>query len=375
MRILLTGGGTCGHITPSIAVSKKIKSTTKERVDFLFVGSVDKNAQQLLEAEGIKVKNVICGKFRRYLSFKNFIDIFKIPLGMIQAMWLVYWFMPDVVFSKGGFASFPGSFAGWFFRCPIIIHESDSVPGLANLVIGKMAKIVIVAFGKAGEYFKREKVVLLGNPIREELLTGNADRCDEKFNLQKDKPLVFITGGSLGASFINEAVLRILSELTKSANIIHQCGNKSGNDYKNIEEIKKTAIDILGDDYEKDGYHPVEFIGEEMKDVLARADLIITRGGASALAEIAAIGKPSIIIPIYNSPGNHQQENAFTFKNAGAGIVIEQPNLTPNLFLMEINKILENSELSKSMGENAKKLANPEAAQRIAEVVLEIGRR
>jgi len=375
MRILLTGGGTCGHITPSIAVAKKIKSTAKERVDFLFVGSVDKNAQALLETENIKVKNIACGKFRRSLSLRNFTDIFKLAFGMIQAMWIVYWFMPDVVFSKGGFASFPGSFASWFFMCPIIVHESDSVPGLANLVIGKMAKIVIVAFGKAGEYFKKEKVILLGNPIREELLNGSAEECEKKFGLQKDNPLVFITGGSLGASFINEAVLRILSELTKSANIIHQCGNIAVKGHKGIDEIKKTASEILGDDYEKDGYHPVEFIGEELKDVLACADLIITRGGANSLSEIASIGKPSIIIPIYNSPGNHQRENACTFKEAGAGIVIEQPNLTPNLFLMEIRKILENPELSKSMGENAKKLANPEAAQGIAEVVLEIGRR
>jgi len=375
MRILLTGGGSCGHVTPSIAIAKKIYSTTKERVDFLFVGSVDKNAQKLLEAENIKVKNVVCGKFRRYFSLKNFIDIFKIPLGMIQAMWSVYWFMPDVVFSKGGFASFPGSFAAWFFRCPIIIHESDSVPGLANLVIGKMARRVVVAFAKAGEHFKKEKVVLLGNPIREELLNGNAEECEKQFNLQKDKPLVFITGGSLGASFINEAVLRILSELTKSANVIHQCGNLSGKGHKSINEIKETASEILGDDYEKDGYHPVEFIGKEMKDVFARTNLIITRGGANALAEIASIGKPSIIIPIYNSQGNHQRENAFTFKNAGAGIVIEQPNLTPNLFLMEIRKILENSELAKTMGENAKKLAHLDAAQRIAELVMEVGRR
>ncbi|MFH1565567.1 MAG: undecaprenyldiphospho-muramoylpentapeptide beta-N-acetylglucosaminyltransferase [bacterium] len=375
MRILLTGGGTCGHITPSIAVAKKIKSTTKEKVDFLFVGSIDKNAQVLLESENIKVKNVACGKFRRYFSLRNFTDIFKLAFGMIQAMWIVYWFMPDVVFSKGGFASFPGSFAAWFFRCPIIVHESDSVPGLANLVIGKMAKIVIVAFEKAGKYFKKEKVILIGNPIREELLNGSAEECKKKFELQKDKPLVFVTGGSLGASFINEAVLRILVELTKSANVIHQCGNKTVKGHKNIEEIKKTASEILGNDYEKVGYHPVEFIGEEMKDVLACADLIITRGGANALAETTAIGKPSIIIPIYNSPGNHQRENAFTLKDAGAGIVIEQPNLTPNLFLMEIRKILENPELAKSMGENAKKLANPEAAQRIAEVVLKIGKK
>jgi len=373
MRILLTGGGTYGHIIPSIAVAKKIKSTTKEKVDFLFIGSADKNARTLLEAEDIKVKNIACGKFRRYLSFRNFTDIFKLVLGIIQSMWIVFWFMPDVVFSKGGFASFPGAFASWFFRCPIIAHESDSIPGLSNLVIGKMAKIVIVAFDKAGAYFKKEKVVLIGNPVREELLNGSAEECEKKFNLRKDKPLVFITGGSSGASFINEAVLRILPELIKFASAIHQCGNKIVKGHKNMSEIKKTASEILGDDYEKGGYHPVEFIGEEMKDVLARADLIITRGGANALAEIMAVGKPSIIIPIYNSPGNHQRENAFTLKEAGAGVVIEQPNLTSNLFLMEIRKILENPNLAKFMGENAKKLARPDAARRIAELILKIG--
>lgn len=368
MRILLTGGGTGGHIMPLIAVVKQIKKQTKQEVEFLFVGSADKNSEELLIADGIKVKNILCGKLRRYFSLRNFIDIFKIPIGIIQAKWHIYWFMPDVCFSKGGFASIPGAFAAWFFRVPIVSHESDSVPGLANKIIAKLSKFIIVSFQKPFEYFPKNKTFLLGNPIREAMAEGNASKCRQEFFLSGSKPLIFITAGSQGAVSINAAILDILPALLEFAEIIHQCGKID------IENIKKNAAKILGDGYEKIGYHPRDFIGAELPDVFAAADLIITRAGANTLAEIAFAGKPCIIIPLPNSAGSHQQENAFEFSKNGAGITISQSNLTSNLFLSEIKKVLKNPDFARLLAENARKMAKPDAAKEIAELILKIGK-
>lgn len=364
MRILLTGGGTGGHITPIAAVVKEIKKTTKEDVEFLFVGLVDDKGREMLGIEGIKVKNISCGKMRRYFSLQNFIDPFKVFLGIFQAFWHVYIFMPDVVFAKGGYASVPGSFAAWFFRVPIISHESDSVPGLANKIVGEFAKIVIVAFQKPFEYFPKDKTVLFGNPIRNDILEGSAEECRRKFGLSGNKPLIYVTGGSQGAAALNKAILEILPKLLENAEVIHQCGKLD------FENVKKNVSEILGVDYAAKGYHPMDFIGEGLKDVFAASSLIISRAGANSLAEISALGKPSILIPLPGSASDHQKINAFEYSKSGASIVIEQENLTPNLFLTEIKKVLDNPELARAMGENAKKLAHPDAAGRIAEIIL-----
>jgi len=367
MRILLTGGGTGGHIMPILAVVKSIKKITKREVEFLLVGLVDQDSKTILENEGIRVKNIACGKFRRYFSIKNFTDLFKIPVGLIQAFWHVYIFMPDVTFSKGGYASIPGSFASWFFRIPILSHESDTVPGLSNKFIGKLSKIVAVAFQKPFEYFSKKKTVLLGNPIRQEIFLGSAEKCRGEFSIALDRTIIFVIGGSQGAVEINKAVLGILSQLVEKADVIHQCGRKD------FENVKQRAAEILGQDFEKKGYHPRDFISNELSDIFAGADLVITRAGANVLSEIAVSGKPSIIIPLLSSAGDHQKENAFEFTKAGASIVIEHSNLTSGLFLAEINKILDSSDLAKAMGDNAKKLAHPDASDKIAELILKLG--
>lgn len=367
MRILLTGGGTGGHITPIAAVAKEIKKIAKEEIEFLFVGSSSGEGREILENEGIKVKNILCGKMRRYFSWHNFIDPFKILLGIIQSFWHVYIFMPDAAFAKGGYASVPGALAAWFFRIPIIAHESDSVPGLANKIIGKFAKVIAVAFQKPFEYFPKEKTVLLGNPVRKDILEGKKEECFKKFGLFGGKPLVYITGGSQGSAALNKAALKILPNLLEFSEIIHQCGKI---DFNNT---KKIAEEILGADYKRKGYCLIEFAGEELKDIFATSDIIISRAGANTLAEIALLGKPSILVPLPGSAGDHQRINAFEFSSAGASIAIEQYNLTPNLFLTEIKKILNDPGLAKAMGENARKLARPDAAEKIAEVILQIG--
>lgn len=367
MRILLTGGGTGGHITPIAAVVKEIKRTAKEEMEFLFVGSAGDKGREILEIEGVKVKNILCGKMRRYFSVQNFIDPFKILLGVIQAFWHVYLFMPDAAFAKGGYASVPGAFAAWFFRVPIVSHESDSVPGLANKIVGKLAKIIIVAFQKPFEYFPKDRTVLFGNPIRNDILNGSVEECRAKFILSGNKPLIYATGGSQGAVVLNKAILDILPKLLLQTEVIHQCGKLD------FENVKKSAAEILGAGYAVKGYHPIDFIGGELKDVFAASSLIISRAGANSLAEIAALGKPSILIPLSGSASGHQRINAFEYSKAGASVVIEQDNLTPNLFLIEIKKILENPKLAKVMGENAGKLAHPDAAERIAEVVMKAG--
>jgi len=366
MRIVLTGGGSGGHLFPLIAVARKLKQKLGPEAEFLYIGSGAPIEKEIMEKEGIPVKNVKSGKLRRYFSLDNFTDLFKIPLGIIQSFWILLRFMPDAVFSKGGFASFPIVFSAWVYRIPVLIQESDSVAGLANRISAKFAKRVAVAYPSAKKYFFEKKTAMIGNPIREDIIGGDSASGLAQFDLSASKPVILVLGGSQGAQAINKAVARILPELLLKAQVIHQTG--SANYEKTIHEVATYGVKAG-----RDGYVAVPFLdGEQIKNAFAVCNMVISRAGAGSIAEIAANGKPTILIPLAKSANDHQRLNAFEVSKIGGALVLEENNLGEHIFLQKIEKILEDKELAQSMAEKIKVFYHPNADEVIANGVIEM---
>src|SRR3989344_137791 len=316
-RILLAGGGTGGHITPLLAVKEALEN--KGEFKFMMIGSG-------LSDPGFKFKNILTGKWRRYPDLKNFLDLIKIPLGMLQALWSILWFMPNVCFAKGGYASVPTVIACRLLFIPIIIHDSDSVPGVSNKLLAYLAKKICLAYSGAEKYFyKPEKIVFTGNPVKKSII---------KPKIKNNRPVILAMGGSQGSRFINEMILALALQLLERADVLHQVGrgNLSGT---------KLA-----------GYQETEFI-EDMGEAYAKADLVITRAGANSLAEISANKKPAIIIPLPNSAQDHQLKNAYAYAQNGAASVFEEENLGPLTLYKDIIFYLDQPFRAKKMGEHA----------------------
>lgn len=381
MRILFTGGGTGGHVFPIIALARQLKQIYTQsitpigpeketRLQMFFLGP-NGFAKKPFKKEGIRTKTILAGKLRRYFSIWTIFDFLKIPVGLLQSLWYLYIWMPDVIFSKGGYGSMPVILVGWLYRIPILIHESDTIPGLANRWAAKFSQRIALAFASAKEYFPLEKTALVGNPVRSELiqiclLTDEKMKEEAKgiFGLVGQKPVIFILGGSQGARKLNEFILQILPQLLEKYEIIHQCGPKN---YQQIEKAIKQSP--------SPAYHFFPFLNEnQMGAAYLLADLVISRAGAGSIFETAACAKPSILIPIPQAASDHQRKNAFAYAQAGATVVLEQANLTPNLFLSKINQILDNPELVQKMSQSAQNFYYPEAAQKIAEELIKMGK-
>ena len=362
MRIVLTGGGSGGHLTPLVAVAKKIREKVPE-VEFMFIGPDGKLEADIIGRENIPIRNIMTGKLRRYFSLKNIIDFFRIPLGIAKSLWLLLFFMPDAIFSKGGAASFPVVVAGWLYRIPILTHESDSNPGLANSMIGKFSNRVAVAYPETEKYFPAAQVVLTGNPLREDIARGDADKAKKLFSLTESKKLILVLGGSQGAASINDKILNILPELLHKYQIIHQVGEA------NFSEVERRAGEA-GIKIGREGYHVVAFLKEEILDVLAAADLVISRAGATSIAEIAANKKPAIIIPLETSASDHQRMNAYSLARIGGCVVMEDNNMGEHMLLEKIDQIMNDELLRDKLAINIGTFYHPEAAGKIADGIL-----
>jgi len=369
LKILFTGGGTGGHILPIIAVSREMRRIQSgETLQFFYIGPKDEFGEILLSQEGIKVKNILAGKIRRYMGwksiFQNLADIFlKIPLGIFQAFFYIFFLAPDLTFAKGGFGSLPGVISSWILGVPIFLHESDVAPGLANRFLSKFATEIFVSFPKTG-YFPVRKTVFTGNPTRKEVLGGSPTEAKSLFKISSSKPVILILGGSQGAQRINDKVLEILNEFLKGFEIIHQCGEK------NFEEVKSEARVVILPDMEA-SYHLFPFLKEEeIKQAYAVSDLIVSRAGSGSIFEIAAVGKPSILIPLPESAQNHQLKNAYIYASGGASIVLEEANFTPHFFLEKLKYLFSHREELVKMSQAAKAFAKPNAAKIIADRLL-----
>lgn len=374
MRILFTGGGTGGHITPIIAVARQLKkiypNDSDEKLEMYFLGAkgiID--FDEIFNNENIKTTIIVAGKFRRYFSIKFFIDLLKIPIGICQSFWYLLLWMPDVIFNKGGYGSVPVIIVGWIYRIPIITHESDTIPGLATRLGGKLSKRIAISFEETKKYFPDKKTALIGNPVRigvfsacETINEQTKSQLKNIFNIVSQKPIVLILGGSQGAEAIDQIILSILPQIFGKYEIIHQCRRE------NYENIKKETESF------NNNYHVYSFLNEQQLQVaFTLANVIVSRAGAASIFEIATCGKPSIIIPLPGSASDHQRENAFAYAKSGGASVIEQINLTPNILLSEISRIIDNSELAQKMTIGARSFAIPEATQKIAEELIRLG--
>jgi UDP-N-acetylglucosamine--N-acetylmuramyl-(pentapeptide) pyrophosphoryl-undecaprenol N-acetylglucosamine transferase len=296
----------------------------------------------------------------------NFFDIFKTIWGVIGALLDVFDTFPDIVFSKGGYGSFPTVLAARFLGIPVFIHESDSTPGIVNKWAGKFATRVAVSYKEASIYFKENKVMYTGQPILEDKLTPITNQAREFFDFDNSIPTIFVMGGSQGAEAINNAIMDSLPELVKNFQIIHQTG--AGN----IEVMKEAAAAILLENPNRHRYKPMGYLNSlEMRMAAGAASLVISRAG-STIFEIASWQKPSIIIPISNSNKNHQVKNAFAYAKSGACSVLQEENLKPHILIAEIKRILGDEEIQRKMIEGAKSFFKPEAAEQIARELLTI---
>ena len=325
-RIILTGGGTAGHVTPNIALLPRLKELN---YDIHYIGSYEGIEKELIEQFQIPYHGISSGKLRRYFSLKNFTDPFRIIKGLAEADKLMKTLKPDVIFSKGGFVSVPVVMAGKRRHVPTIIHESDMTPGLANKLSIPSATKVCCNFPETLEHLPKEKAVLTGSPIRQELLSGNKIAALDFCGFTPDKPVILIIGGSLGSVAVNEAVRAILPELLKDFQVIHLCGK--GKTDESLKDIK--------------GYVQFEYIQDELKDMFALTDVIISRAGANAICEIAALRKPNLLIPLSASASRGDQIlNARSFERQGFSVVIEEEELTNDKLLAAIRELYNNRE-------------------------------
>ncbi len=366
MRIVLTGGGTGGHLFPLIAVANKIKEKIGPEAKFLYIGSGAEMEKSVMAENGIPTKHVLSGKMRRYFSMQNFTDVLKIPIGFLQSLWVLFGFMPDVIFSKGGYVAVPVVIAAWIYHIPILIHESDSIPGVSNQFLAKFANRVAVAYPSAEQYFSREKIALTGNPVRFQVTDGDAMMMRSQLGFTTSKKTLLVLGGSQGSQVINEAIVKILPQLLYNYQIIHQTGEK------NFNEVLAGAAQH-GIKAGREGYYAVPFLNaNQLRDSFALCDLVISRAGANFISEIAANGKPAILIPLENSANDHQRMNAFALAKIGAAFVLEESNLGQHLLFEKTEKILSDDNLRGQMIERVKTFYHPNAADVIANGVIEL---
>lgn len=372
-RILLTGGGTGGHIYPLLAVADEIKKITREGAKLFYMGP-RYSLNEEFEKRDIKIRLIASSKLRRYFDVRNFIDIPKFFFSIIQALFRLYFLMPDVVFSKGGPGALAVVFVARFYLIPVIIHDSDSVPGLTSRLSSRFARKIFIAFKTAASYFPRKKVELVGNPIRQELFMDRPpDMAGAKARLRfsSHEPLLVFLAGSQGATRINSFVFDNLEQLLGIAQVYHQVGEGNLNDARGFVKFFFKDKETLRGRYQFAGLLDTE----HMKLVLSAAELVISRAGSGAIFEIASFGKPSILIPLRGAANDHQRINAYEYARDGAAEVVEEANFTFGIVRAQMENILHGGEIAHRMSDAAKRFAKPEAAEAVAKRIVEIAKR
>lgn len=322
-RIVLTGGGTAGHVTPNIALLPSLKEAGYE---VFYIGSYEGIEKKLIEDMEIPYYGISSGKLRRYKSLKNLSDPFRVIHGYFQSKRLMKRLKPDIVFSKGGFVSVPVVLAAGKKKIPVIIHESDMTPGLANKIAMRSATKICCNFSETLNYLPKEKAVLTGSPIRHELLSGNKIAGLDLCHFTTDKPIILVVGGSTGAVHVNDAVRAILPELLKTYQVCHLCGKGKMDSSINLP-----------------GYVQFEYISKEMRDLFAMSDIVISRAGANAICELLALQKPNLLIPLSAAASRGDQIlNANSFKEQGYSSVLTEENMTPETLLDAVNELYTN---------------------------------
>ncbi len=365
LRIVIAGGGTGGHVQPALAVLQSLA----EQVNVLpvWIGSSAGIERDVAAENMIPFTSIQTGKLRRYFSLQTPVDAARIPIGAVQALFALRRIRPDVVFSTGGFVSVPTVVAARLLGIPSITHEQTATVGLATRINARFADVVALSFERSRENLTktRGRVAVTGNPVRQSLFKGTPERAREIFGLPDDRPLIYVTGGVLGAHAINQAVIESLPQLLQLASIIHQCGPEAGNgDLSRLMATRNQLDAALGQ-----RYAIRERIGPELADVYSAASLVIGRAGAGTVAELAALGKPSILIPLPGTGGDEQTLNARVLAEAGAAVLLPQEQLTADRLVAEVRKLIESGRVDE-MARAAKGHGQCDAADRLAREIL-----
>lgn len=326
-KIVFTGGGSAGHVTPNMAI---INELDQNQWDIYYIGSKKGIEKELIANIKIPYYEISSGKLRRYLDMENIKDVFRVIKGCFDARKVLKKLKPQVVFSKGGFVSVPVIAAAKTLRIPIIIHESDMTPGLANKISQRFATKIFTSFDETKQFFPKDKTTAIGSPIRKEILKGSAKKGRMFLGFHEQLPVLTIMGGSLGAKAINETVRKSLQELTKKYQIVHLCGK--GN-------LDPALIGVRG-------YKQFEYINNELPDILAATEVVVTRGGSNAIFEFLALKIPMVIIPLSKKQSRGDQIlNAKSFEEKGYSLTLDEEQLNPTSLLSSLKKIEENKDL------------------------------
>lgn len=352
MKILLAGGGTMGSVSPLIAVYEKIKATWPE-AQFLFIGT--KTGPEKVAVEGYKIpfRAVSSGRLRRYFAWSNFVDPFKIKWGFIQGFFIILKFKPNCVMVAGGFVGVPVAWAAWLLGVPVLIHQQDIIPGLANKLMANIAKRITVSFAASLKDFKFTKTILTGNPVREEMYFCDAPKARQFLALKEDLPVLLILGGGTGAQNINQLVEKSLAELLQFCQVVHITGRG-----------KATSATA-------DNYYQFEFLTNAMPEALCAADIVVSRAGISTLSELVILAKPTVLIPI---AGSHQVDNAGYFQKNNAVITLSETSLNSVTLTGVIKELFLDKSQRENLSRNIQKMMDRDGAEKVAKELLEIAR-
>lgn len=353
MRIVFTGGGTAGHVTPNIAL---IHAMRDQGIEFHYIGSGSGIEHELITLEQIPFHSIVSGKLRRELTLKNLMTPFSVLKGIFQSLWILRKLKPTVVFSKGGYVAFPVVFAAWCLGIPVVAHESDFSPGLANKMSFPFVKKVCVTFEKGKDFFKaQDKVLVTGTPLRKALFQGDPKKAEALCDFQMHKPVLLLIGGSQGSRFLNDALRGALNDIVKEFNVIHLCGNGA------IDESLGSVS----------GYKQFEYLHDELADCLALADVVISRAGANTLYELLYLKKVSLLVPLSRKVSRGEQlENAKYFSERGYAAAVEEESLTSARLYQEVISLFEKKT---QYQDKIEKASLGDANQTISELLLSFG--
>lgn len=383
MRILVTGGGTGGHVTPALATIRAAQELAPDTVlELLYVGSMAGVEREMASAAGIPFAGVQTGKLRRasrwygMINGRNLADLCRVPVGVVQAMNRVWRFRPDAVLATGGDVAVPPVIAAAVARVPILIHEQTVQIGLANRINARFARKIALSSEDALELLPpkfRSRAVVTGNPVREIIFQGDRERAVETFGFAPEDnalPTVYITGGAQGARVLNRAVEGALKELLQEARVIHQCGQQPAGSEQDFDRL--TAAAALLPDTLRRRYHLTRFVRDEIGDAFALCDLVIGRSGAGTVTEVCAVGKPAIYVPLVPTGGDEQNKNAKRAATAGAAVVVPNADCDSARLVAETLPLLKDRDRRRKMSDAAKALARPHAARDLARLLLQM---
>lgn len=377
MRIVLTGGGEGGHLTPFEPIVAALRSYFLEHktrlphrlepseLTIFFAGLANQETKTFLDSYDVTVVPIPSGKLRRYFSIKNIIDLgWHLPRGILLALWQMWRLMPEIVISKGGYGSLPVVLAAVFYRIPVLLHESDIIPGLANRIVTRFAAAVAVGWPTISRQMGRwqYKTIVTGTPSRTVHYHLSQAEAKTVFGLPPDEPLLLVAGGSQGARQLNEALLQVLPQLVTDMAIIHLTGDK------HFAAVSAVAKELLAAGSRGPLYKPFAHLTDKMIAALVAADAVVTRAGATTLAELTALRKPMLLIPYPDAAGDHQRQNAQAYEAAGAALVLEPNNLGAHLMEQNIRRLMTDTRLRQTLTTNLQKMDYPHAARDIAKL-------